>query len=157
MKLYEIDRAIENALELGFDPETGEVLGFEELEALQMEREKKIKNVVLWIKDMNAEAEMVKAEKQKLANRQSAIERKADSVKQFLSRYLNEGEKLKGGNFAISWRKSESVEISDENLVPDAYIRIKSEVDKTELKKALKLGLDVPGAELVTKNNLQIK
>lgn len=31
------------------------------------------------------------------------------------------------------------------------------EVNKTELKKLLKAGTEIPGAKLVTRNNMQIK
>jgi phage host-nuclease inhibitor protein Gam len=38
--------------------------------------------------------------------------------------------------------------ISDENMLPDAYMRIKKEPDKTAILDALKAGQAVPGAVL---------
>ena len=49
MTLYEINEAIRNAIELGFDPETGEILDASALEQLQMDRDEKIENICLYI------------------------------------------------------------------------------------------------------------
>ena len=52
--LFEIDRAIMDAMEKCIAPETGEIDGeiYTELEALQMERTKKIENIACWIKNL---------------------------------------------------------------------------------------------------------
>ena len=59
----------------------------------------------------------------------------------------------------LSYRKSESVNITDIDSVPKEYIKIKTEVsaDKTNIKKAIKTGQYIDGAELVTNINMQIK
>ena len=62
MKLYEIDNAILDCIDL----ETGEVIDTERLDAPNMERDAKIENVACWIKDLRAENEAIKSEKQKL-------------------------------------------------------------------------------------------
>ena len=55
-------------------------------------------------------------------------------------------------------KASEKVEIQDEKLIPDKYFRIKKEVDKLAVKKALQVGDDVNGASLVMgKARLTIK
>jgi len=63
--------------------------------------------------------------------------------------------------FSISLAKGqEVVSITDENLLPDEYVRVKTEIspNKIALKNALKDGKEVPGAELVTgKTSLRIK
>ena len=81
MKLYEIDNAILECI----DMETGEVIDTERLDALQMERDAKIENVVLWIKDIKAEAEAIKAEKLALAERQKITENKVESLKKWVA------------------------------------------------------------------------
>ena len=58
--------------------------------------------------------------------------------------------KLSGG--------SEAVEIDDEQAIPDPYWRVKKEVDKVSIKKAIKDGYEVPGARIVEgKKRLTIK
>ena len=64
MKLYEIDAAIMECIDL----ETGEIVDADRLTALQMEREQKLENVALWIKDLDAEAKALKAEEQSFSS-----------------------------------------------------------------------------------------
>ena len=74
--LYDIDQDILNCVDL----ETGEILDTEKLDALQMERERKLEGVVLWIKDMKAEATAVKEEADKLnARTPPDLDRRVDS------------------------------------------------------------------------------
>ena len=87
--LYEIDQDILDCV----DEETGEILDTEKLDALQMEREAKLEGVALWIKDLRAEAEAVKAEADKLTARKKALENKIDGLKNWLLFALG-GEKL---------------------------------------------------------------
>lgn len=59
----------------------------------------------------------------------------------------------------ISFRSSQSVEITDENAIDKQFKTqiITTKVDKMEIKRAIKGGATVTGAELVTNKNLQIK
>jgi len=77
MKLYEIDREIESLV----DPGTGEILDFEAFTSLQMAREAKIENMALWAKNLTAEADAIKAERNNLTDRERAARNKADSLK----------------------------------------------------------------------------
>lgn len=49
MTLYEINEQIQKAIELGFDPETGEILDASALEQLQIDRDEKIENICLYM------------------------------------------------------------------------------------------------------------
>ena len=157
MTLFDINKAI---LEFDYeiDEETGEILNAEALDALQMAREEKIEGVGLWIKNLQAEAEAVKKEKDAMAERQRRLEKKAESLKDYLA-YALQGEKFSTPRIVMSWRKSESVLIPDEALLDDRFVNITmiKKPDKKLIKDTLKAGREVPGAELVTKQNLQIK
>lgn len=157
MTLFNINKAI---LEFDYeiDEETGEILNAEALDALQLAREEKIEGVGLWIKNLQAEAEAVKKEKDAMAERQRRLEKKAESLKDYLA-YALQGEKFSTPRIAMSWRKSESVLIPDEALLDDRFVNITmiKKPDKKLIKDTLKAGREVPGAELVTKQNLQIK
>ena len=157
MTLFEINKAI---LEFDYeiDEETGEILNAEALDALQLARDEKIEGVGLWIKNLQAEAEAVKKEKDAMADRQRRLEKKAESLKNYLV-YALQGERFSTPRIAISWRKSESVLIPDEALLDDRFVNITmiKKPDKKLIKDTLKAGREVPGAELITKQNLQIK
>lgn len=158
MKLYEIDNAILDCIDL----ETGEVIDTERLDALQIERDAKIENVALWIKDLKAEAEAIKAEKQALAERQRVAENKAESLKKWLA-YALDGQKFSTAKCAVSFRKTEKVEISDVGMIRlmkehDELLTYKDpEPNKTAIKQALKDGLSIQGVQLVQNVSTIIK
>ena len=158
MTIYEIDQAIMECVDL----ETGEIIDTEQLDKLQMERDTKLENVACWIKDLKAEAEALKNEKQALAERQRVAENKAESLKKWLA-YALQGEKFKTPKCAISFRKSEAVEVTDEGLnnlmkEHDELLTYKApEPNKTAIKQALKDGLNVAGVQLVQNTSTIIK
>ena len=150
--LYEIDAQIMECV----DFETGEIIDETKLQALQLEFDEKVEGIALWIKNLLAEAKMIKEEKDNLAARQKSCENKAESLKKYLSSALG-GEKFKTAKVSISYRKSESVEVEDVSLLGDDYLKFKPEPDKTKIKDALKNGIALEGVTLVEKNNIQIK
>ena len=153
MNLYEIDNEIMSCV----DMETGEIIDAEKLDQLQMDRERKIENIALWIKNLISDAEALKAEKQAFADRQKAAENKAASLKKYLSDYLA-GEKYKSAKVSVSFRKSESVNILDMSKIPEQYLKVaEPTADKTGIKNALKAGEVIAGAELIENQNIQIK
>lgn len=150
--LYEIEQSI---LALA-DPETGEITDFEKLEELQLERDAKIEGVALWYKNLIAEAEMIKAEKQALAERQKACEKKAEDLKQYLETALG-GQKFTTPKVQCTFRSSTSVHITAPEQLATEYLRIKTEPDKKAISEAIKSGKEVEGAELVTGFSFSIK
>lgn len=160
MTLYDINARMEYLLEQ-VDEETGELLcSYEELEALALARDEKLENLALYIKNKAAEAEAIKAEKQALEKRQKAALNRAEKARDFLARMLA-GEKFTTPKVAVSWRKSEQVEVSMAFFTDESnerFLRFKDpEADKTAIKAALKAGETVPGAEIVSKMNMSIK
>ena len=158
MKLYEIDNAILECI----DMETGEVIDAEKLDALNMERDAKIENVVLWIKDLKAEAEAIKAEKLALAERQKVAENKVESLKKWVA-YALGGQKFSTAKCAVSFRNTESVEVTEEGLENlmkehDELLTYKApEPNKKAIKDAIKDGLSVAGVQLVQNVSTIIK
>lgn len=159
--LYEIDQQILDCIDL----ETGEILDAEKLNELQMERDEKIEKVALWYKNLVSDAEAYKAEKEAFAEREKAAKNKAESLKKWLAYALN-GEKMSTQKVAISFRKSEAVEIEDEERVitfaqkngRDDLLSYKAPtVNKSAIKAVIKTGKEIPGAVLVEKQNISIK
>jgi outer membrane murein-binding lipoprotein Lpp len=162
MTIYEIDQEIMNLLEM-IDEETGEALfDPEQIEQLQMERERKVENLALAFKNLTAEAKAIRDEIENLTKRAKATQNEADRAKAYLELVLG-GEAFKTAKVAVSYRKSESVEpapgFMDWALAnDDSLIRYKEpEADKTAIKKALKDGRKIPFVNLVTKTSMTIK
>ena len=158
--LFEIDAAIMAAMDRCVDPETGEIDGevYTELEALQMERDRKIENIACWVKNLRSDADELKAEAKAMSDRAKAKERKAESLTKYLAAVLD-GQKFETARAAINWRKSKSVRIEFGTELPEEYIRRKvtEEPDKTAIKAALVAGKSIEGCELVETNNISIK
>lgn len=160
MKFYEIDSALRELYEnaINDDGELSPELEWQ-IEKLEMERDRKIEGCGIVYKEMLAEAKALGEEVKALAERKKVAENKAERLKYFLSGQMRDGEKIKTERIAISWRKSERVEIDplQADRLPLEYQRVKTEPDKTALKDALKAGKQIEGVLLVTSQNLQIK
>lgn len=151
--LYQIDEAIMNCVNM----ESGEIIDIERLDQLQMDRDLKIENIALFIKNLLSDAAGIKAEKDNLAQRQKVCENKANNLKKYLSNYLA-GQRFSTSKVAISFRKSESVNVQDISKLPKEYLKYKDpDPDKTAIKSALKSGKEIPGAEIIVNQNIQIK
>lgn len=156
MTLYEINEQIQKAIELGFDPETGEILDESALEQLQMDRDEKIENICLFIKDLKAEAAALDAEKKNLDVRASVAKKKSDSLSRYLQAMLD-GEKFKTARCSISYRKTSAVIVDDENELPELCVRIRKEPNKTAIKDYINAGVSVPGAHIEDRQSMIIK
>lgn len=153
MNLYEIDNEILGCV----DAETGEIFDEEKFESLAMERDKKLENIALWIKNLTAEAAALKAEKQAFAERQKAAENKIESLKSYMSAYLS-GAKFETAKVKVSFRKSEYLDIAEGAAIPEQFLKYKEpDIDKAELKRAIKAGTEIPGVTIEERKNIQIK
>ncbi|NLT50306.1 MAG: siphovirus Gp157 family protein [Ignavibacteria bacterium] len=159
MKLYEINDAYYKWLEKAQENEgelTQEMLI--EYESIDGEFEKKAEAYAILIKTLNAEAELIKAEKQRLDERQKQKERLAESLKERLtqSMQLFEKDKFETPKCKVSFRTSKAVEV-DESKLPKAYFKITRTPLKADIKLAIESGKKVRGAAIVERKNIQIK
>lgn len=163
MTLYEIDKSIEQLVN-AVDPETGELLvDNDALDALMMERDGKIENIACFIKNLTADAKALKDEEAALAERRKVAEKKAERLKGYLT-YALGGEKFQTVKCAVTFRKSQKVEI-DESFLEWAektgngnLLRYKApEADKVAIKALLAQGADIPCARLTQNTSITIK
>lgn len=164
--LYEINMKYEEILTRLFtevDEETGEVNPeiLAELEQMQEERTEKLEAIGCFIKNLNAEAQAIKAEMDALKKRYDQKMNKADKLVQYVCKDLiaHDEKKFDAPRVSYSFRSSEVVNILDETKIPKKYLNEKITIspDKTAIKKAIKDGQTVEGCEIVKKQNLQIK
>lgn len=155
--LYDIDAKIMECMANCIDPDTGEITNSEQLEALQMERQTKLENVALYIKNLKADAAIYKAEKQAFAERQAAAEKRAESLSEWLKKALD-GKKFKTEKAEINFRKTQTVEVIDIwDLNEDLLKYSDPTPDKAAIKRAIKAGEEVKGAKLVDDISMTIK
>lgn len=153
MKLYEINQAILDCIDL----ETGEIIAPEKLEALQMDKHEKLRNIAFVALNAAADAKAYEEQEKKFEARKKAAKSTVEWAKETLKRELG-GKKMKEAEFSVSYRKSEAVEVADEAAVPDEFrIRQPDKIDRAALKAALKNGAVIAGAQIVERQNIQIK
>lgn len=160
MNLYQINNEIMNCV----DSDTGEIIDVEKLEELQLERDAKIENIALWIKNLAADAAALKAEEAVLADRRKKAESKVEQLRAYLDSVLS-GSKFETAKVMVFYRKSKAVEV-DESFIEwaqenehDMYLTYKPPVaNKTEIKSAIADGIDFEGhAQIVERMTLNIK
>ena len=74
-------------------------------------------------------------------------------------RYIAEGKKLKTDRVTVSYRTSDAVKIVNEEIIPPEFKAAKTSysICKDEIKKALKAGQAVNGAELESRISTIVK
>jgi phage host-nuclease inhibitor protein Gam len=150
--LYEIDKEI-MAL---FDPETGEISDLDRLDAIIMEREAKIENVVLWQKNEKAYIAALKAEKKSIEERIKQAEKNAERREEWLKKTTN-GEPFTTPKCTLTFRTTSSVEVVDLALIPEEFIRTTITANKEELLKRMRYGEKIPGVSLAYSKSMIIK
>lgn len=160
--LYNIEQEYLNIL-LEIEDNDGEITESIEEKLVINENEFELKsiNYAYIIKSINDSKLIIKQEIDRLRNLLEKENKKEESLKSNLvSAMLNFNiEKVESPTLKLSIRKSEAINIIDEEAIESDYIDIKevSTISKTRLKEAIKAGINVKGAELIINHNLQIK
>lgn len=161
MKLYEIKNEYLSLLEKFREAEDEQELALiaDDLENIKGELHEKLENCARVYRTLEAESEIYAQESNRLKGKSNILKNRAERLKDYIALVLGPGNKAKTELFDFTWRKSKSVEIISESLIPDAYKRttVISEPNKIVLKQDLECGAEIPGAVLREKLNLQIK
>lgn len=166
MKLYEYDDIIETLYraqesEDGVEDETGMVFDITLLDQLEMERDKKIENVLLYAEQLKADAGEINDYIKRLTARAKAKKNAAESIKNWLvERFKSEDIKTFETKYiraTLRITPCNKLQIIDDNVIPPQYIRTKFEPDTMAIKAAIKAGEDVPGAMLEDSVSLTVK
>lgn len=128
--------------------EIDEQLYNDTLESLDIDT--KVQNICCVIKNIEAEADAIKAEKDRLAKRQKTAENAVKRLKDSLLMYLTATNqtKVKTQLFNVSVAKSKSLKVTYEDMIPEEYlIPQPSKVDVAGIRKAIADGEDIDGVE----------
>lgn len=160
MKLYEVNQRIEELSEQMVDIETGEINEeiFVELTELVEEKEDRLESIFLHIKNLASDITALKVERDSFDKR---IKRKTREMDRLLdwTTTLQKGKTFETDKVRVKYRRSQKVEIKNESLIPEKYIKFKTtkSPDKTAIKDVLKNGGYVEGAVLVERFNPNIE
>lgn len=169
LTLYGISKemiAMEELWEMAIDEETGEVKDAALLEELQQGIETTLKeksaDIVKYYKNRDSLIESIDKEIKRLQELKKIGEKKQDSFKNYIKMCMEKMgvKKIETSNGNISLRKTpESVELIDEEIIPEKFkttIQLEK-ISKTDIKKALQEGEEVPGATLKRGMSINIK
>ncbi len=125
--------------------------------------ESKADNICRYIDHLQAVAKFRKDQSQRLAELAAADEKRAQSLTDYMLKVLTtlqpEANRFSLPTHELHSRRSEAVEIEDEDLIPDDLFKSKTtrSPDKTAIKAALKGGQEIAGARIVQRTNWTIK
>ena len=134
------------------------------LESLSGDLEVKATNVAMFVRNLEASTESIKAAEKQMAERRKAIEAKAERIRNYLKENMARTgiTKIDCPYFALSLRNSPpAVEVINADEIPAQYFDIPEPpapvLNKNRLKDDLKNGVIVEGARLTQGSYLQIK
>ena len=156
--LYEMTENAKILYELLQAEEIDEQTIADTLEAMGIDE--KLESYGKIIRQMQADADMFKSELDRLSVKKksadNAVERMKKAVKDFME--ASGQEKAKAGAFSFYLAATQSVNITDEKILPADYlIPQPDKIDKNGIKKALKDGVEIAGAELVTNVGVRMR
>lgn len=157
MKLYELADAVKRIEELC---DSEEELGLY-LDQAKMQLQEKAGNIVKFRQYLTTRADAIGIEIKRLSDLQKQSLKRAENLENYISYSMTKNgiDKIETDIATLSFRKSESIEVENAELIPSEYIIIKEvkQVDKIAIKKAIKDGETVNGAILKQNLNLQIR
>ncbi|MEF1570484.1 siphovirus Gp157 family protein [Neisseria gonorrhoeae] len=160
LTLYRCAADVQAALDYYFDSETERE---DTLEAVIGQFEVKAQSVIAYIKNQEITEKMLEGHIRRMTGKLKAVKAQNQSLKDYLARNMQVAGiteiKADDGTFKASFRKSEAVVILDEAQIPAEFMReaVKTEPDKTAIKKAIESGRQVAGAKIEGRKNLQIR
>lgn len=159
--IYELNKdyaELSAMLEAAETPEEIEVIQ-NTLEMIDLSIEEKIENTAKYMVNVESDIQGLKTEIDRLTKIKKAKENAVERLKNNVEYAMKQKgiEKLEVGTFKAGYRKSESVEIINLDVIPADFTKVEIKADKTAIKKAIKAGEVVEGAEIKVNQNFYIK
>ena len=160
-KLYELKELYQNIWELVGDDESDLEALETALSQVEDNLEIKAENIAKLIKSIDADAEVIKIEEQRLAKRRKTLENKQKGMKLYLETQLKEMgvDKIQGTLMSVRLQKNPpSVNVLDENKIHEKYWKVVTtrSMDKKLILEDLKAEVEVEGAVIKQEKSLRI-
>ncbi|EPY2285856.1 siphovirus Gp157 family protein [Clostridium sporogenes] len=159
-KLYELTQNYNNLLDLVDNPEVPKEVLEESLNQIHEEMDIKLENVAKVIKSIEVDAKGLKEEEKRLVDRRKSLENKIVNLKEYAENSMRVTgiTKIKGKVFTLGIQKNApSVEITEEEFIPEEYFITEKKLVKKDILAALKEGKEVPGAVIKQTESLRIR
>lgn len=159
-RLYELTQNYNNLLEVLDNPEIPQEMITEAINAVGEEFEEKAENLAKVIKSIEVDINGYKEEEQRLCSRRESLENRVATLKEYLDNSMKATGKLKikGKVFTLAIQKNApSVDILNEEAIPEEYFVVKKNLSKKDILAALKEGQVIPGAAIKQTESLRIR
>lgn len=168
MKLYELteeERKLNDLFLAAIDEETGEIKDSEVLDELEAEFKTALTNksagIIKALRQQEAYIETTDAEIERLKAVKERMKKGVGGFKSYIKHNMLQMEvkKIETPLGSLSLRQTTATDVYDESALPKEFLKEKITYtpSKTDIKKALQNGEEVPGARLVVNTNLNIK
>jgi Siphovirus Gp157 len=161
--LRELSHELQEVQSLALDPDVPEEALRDTLDGIEGMFNEKAVRIVHVIANSDTDVDAISAEIKRLSERKRSIELAQDRLREYL-RFNMEAtgiSKISSPLFTITLAAGrDMVEIYDEAALPDEFVRVKTVVspEKADILKALKSGIEVPGATITkSKSSVRIK
>lgn len=158
MNLYEMTNNAVMLYELLQNEEIDEQTFKDTLSA--MGTEEKLESYCKVIRQLEADVEMLKSEKDRIDSKKKVAENSIARMKKAVIEFMKAtGEsKSNAGTFTVRLSESKATSITDESKIPARFLVEQApKIDKTAIRKELLAGAEIPGCELQVNEGVQIK
>ena len=158
MNIFEMTVAANQLYDLLTSGEIDEQTFNDTLQA--MGTEEKLESYCKIIRQLEADAEMLKAEKERIDKKIKVSENAVNRMKKAVIEFMKASGSTKStaGTFTVALSTSKATKIVDESLIPKKYfIKQEPKIDKNAILGMLKSGAKVKGCELQINEGVRIK
>lgn len=158
MTLYEMTANATMLYELLSSGEIDEQTVADTMQA--MGADEKLESYCKLIRQFEADAAALKAEKERIAEKQKSCENSITRMKSAIVEFMHaqNTEKSAAGIFNVALSKSKAVNITDENKVPARFLVEQApKIDKAAIRAELMAGGEIEGCELKVNEGVRIK
>ena len=147
--IYELNAALNMLLDM--DQEDQAVI--DTLEAIEMESDEKCINIIKYMKHLDDQSEIAKAEIARISAIKASNDKRSAQLKEHVLKNMESREinKIESSLYKITRIKPHAMcEVFDESMIPEKYKTVKTieSIDKKLLLTELKAGEEIKGAKL---------
>ncbi len=168
MKLYELVQEEQHLNDLflaAIDEETGEIKDSQVLDELETELKNalttKSAGIIKVIRQQESDIEMVEAEIERLKAVKERMKKGIEGFKHYIKYNMVQMDikKIETPLGNLTFSQTTATDVYNKALIPEKFLKPKIEYNpvKADIRKALQVGEEVPGARLVVNTNLNIK
>lgn len=156
--LYEMTSAANYLYDLLTNDEIDEQTFKDTLEGMGVEE--KLESYCKVIRQLEADAEMLKAEKERIEKKKKTVDNSIDRMKKAVMEFMKASGSTKStaGTFTVALSTSKATRIIDESIIPKKYfIKQEPQLDRKTILDLLKSGAKIKGCELQINEGVRIK